>query len=101
LRLGRLQLELALQLGDAIANAAAIHLDLVVTLAAAAAAAAALPVAARVLLLAQARRFVLQARDLDLQLRLFGARVPMKNLDDHAGAIEHLDAARALEVAQL
>ena len=50
---------------------------------------------------AQARRDVLQPRDLDLQLRLAAVRMAMEDLDDHAGAIEHLRAGRALEVARL
>ena len=51
--------------------------------------------------LPQARRDVLQPRDLDLQLRLAAVRMTMEDLHDHAGAIEHLRAGRALEVACL
>ena len=51
--------------------------------------------------LSKAWRRVVQSRDLDLQSRFTALGVPMKDLDDDAGAIEHLHARRALEVARL
>ena len=87
--------ELLAQLGDAVADLAAVELDRGL---AGALAALALLAAAR---LAHARRDVVEARDLDLQPRLAAARVAVEDLDDDAGAIEHLGAGRALEVARL
>ena len=51
--------------------------------------------------LAQPRREVDQARNLDLELGLAALGVAVKDLDDHARAIEHLGAGGALEVAHL
>ena len=51
--------------------------------------------------LAQARREVAQARDLDLRARFARARVAMEDLQDHHRAIQHLAAGRLLEVARL
>ena len=57
-----------------------------------------LPTAGR---LAHARRDVVEPRDLDLQARLAALRVAVEDLDDDAGAVEHLRAGGALEVARL
>ena len=51
--------------------------------------------------LAQARRQVLQAHDLDLRLGGARAGVAVEDLEDHGGAVQHLDAGRLLEVARL
>jgi hypothetical protein len=93
------RLQLAAQLGDAVAYLAAIelHLRLASTLAADAAALAIAPAAA----LAQARCHVPQARDLHLQPRFARARVPLEDLQDHRSAVEHLGTGGALEVAGL
>ena len=88
-----------LQLGDAIANPAAIELEraLARTLATDATAYA----VATTTTDAQTRREVAQPRDLDLQPGLARARVTMKDLEDHRRAIEDIDARRALEVRVL
>ncbi len=51
--------------------------------------------------LAQARRHVGQARDLDLGARFARARVAMEDLEDHHRAVHHLAADLLLEVAGL
>ena len=84
------------QLGDAVADLAAVELERRL--------AGALPRACRSDRpgrLAQARREVLEPRDLDLQARLAAPRVAVEDLDDDAGAVEHLRAGRPLEVARL
>ena len=96
--LPREAVELATELGDAIADAATIELHGALP-GALAADAAALTVGATGL--AEPRREVVEARDLDLQPRLAALRVTMKDLDDHRRAIEHLGVRRALEVARL
>ena len=87
-------LQLLLQLREAIADLAAIEFEIGL-----ARADALLPSAAR--RFPQARRDVFQPRHLDLQLRLAAVRMAVKDLDDHAGPIEHLRAGCALEVAGL
>ena len=49
----------------------------------------------------QARRDVLQPRDLNLKLRLATVRMAMENLHDYAGPIEYLRTGCALKVAGL
>jgi hypothetical protein len=83
------------QLGDAIADLAPVELQRGL-----ARAAAGLAFFAR-RRLAQARRGIRQARDLDLQARLAALGVAVEDLDDHAGAIEHLRARGALQVPGL
>ena len=92
--------ELVLELGDPIADPAAIELER--GLAGALAADAAAHAVAAAAALAQPRaRGSLQPRDLDLQPGLAGAGVAMEDLEDHAGAIEDVGAGRLLEVALL
>ena len=93
------RLQLAAQLGDAVADLAPVELELRLAgaLAADAAALAVLAAAA----LAQPRRQVGEPRDLHLQARLAAARVALEDLQDHRRAIEHLGAGGALEVARL
>src|ERR1019366_10791694 len=83
------------QLREAIADLAAIELEIGL-----ARAGALLPPAAR-RRFPQARRDVLQPRDLHLQLRFATARMTMENLHDHAGPIEHLGTGCTLEIACL
>jgi hypothetical protein len=78
----------AAQLGDAVADLAPVELERALA-GAFAADAAALAVAARAGL-AQPRREVVEARDLDLELRLAALGVAVEDLDDHARAVEHL-----------
>ena len=87
--------ELFLELGDAISNLATVELEGRFT---GAAAVLALLAGGG---LAQARRGVGEARDLDLQAGLAALRVTMEDVDDDAGAIEDVDAGGALEVSQL
>ena len=47
------------------------------------------------------RRDVLQPRQFNLKLRFAAVRMPMEDLHDHAGSIEHLRAGCALDVAGL
>jgi hypothetical protein len=89
------RLELAADLGHAVADPAAVELEGGVTGAAAGLALARGPA------LAQARRDVGEARQLDLQAGLAAAGVAVEDLDDHAGAVEDADAGRLLEVAGL
>ena len=91
--------ELAAQLGDAVAHLAPVELErrLAGALAADAAALAVLAAAA----LAQARRQVVEARDLHLQPRLAAAGVALEDREDDRRAVEHLGAGGALEVARL
>ena len=49
----------------------------------------------RVLLCDGAMGTQVQARNLDLHLRFFGARVPPEDLDDDAGAVEDFEIGRA------
>ena len=49
----------------------------------------------------QARKDILQAGHLDLQFRLAAPGVTMEDFHDHPGAVEHLRAGRALQVAGL
>src|SRR5207237_91671 len=96
------RVELLLQLGDAVADLAPV--ELAVRLAAAAAAgAAARPVLRPCLLggFAQARCHVAKTRDLDLRARGAGARVPVKDFEDHHRAIHHLAADLLLQVERL
>src|SRR5208283_5445331 len=51
--------------------------------------------------LPQARRDVLQPRDLHLQLRLAAVCMTMEDLHDHASPIKHLRTGSTLEVACL
>src|SRR5260221_8883608 len=88
-------LQLLFQLREAIADLAAIEIEIGL-----ARAGALLPPAAR-RRLPQARRDVLQPRHLDLQLRLAAMRMTMEDLHDHAGPIEHKRTGRTLEVAGL
>ena len=76
--------ELLAELGDAVADLPAIELDRGL-----AGALAALPLLAAGRL-AHARRHVVEARDLDLQARLAAPRVAVEDVDDDAGAVEHL-----------
>jgi hypothetical protein len=93
------RLELAAELGDAVADLAAIELE--GRLAGALAAdAAALPVVLDPLI-AEPGRHVLQARDLHLDAGLTAAGVSLEDLQDEGGAVEHRDARRLLEVAGL
>ena len=87
-------LQLHFQLGEAIADLAAIEFEIGL-----ARTGALLPPAARGF--PQPRRDVFQARDLDLQLGLAAVRMTMEDLDDDAGPIQHLRAGGALEVAGL
>src|SRR6185503_16711210 len=48
-----------------------------------------------------ARCDVVEPRDLDLEPRLTALRMALEDREDHRGAIEHLGAGRALEVARL
>src|SRR5262249_22585092 len=91
--------ELAAQLGDAIADPAAIELER--GLARALAADAAAHAVAAAAALAQPPREVLEPRDLDLQPRLARPRVAVEDLEDHRRAIEDIGAGGALEVALL
>jgi hypothetical protein len=88
-------LQLLFQLREAIADLAAIELEIGL--------AGAGPLLARIACrrLPQARRDVLQPRDLDLQLRLAAVRMTMEDLHDDASAIEHLRTGCALEIACL
>ncbi len=88
------RLQLSLQLREPIADLAAIEFEIGL-----ARADALLPSATRGF--AQARRDVFQPRDLDLQLRLAAVRMAMEDLHDHPGAVEHLRAGCALEIAGL
>jgi len=88
-------LQLPLQLREAIADLSALEIEIGL-----ARPGAPLPLAARGRL-PQARRDVLQSRDLHLQLRLAAVRMSMEDLHDHAGPIEHLRAGCTLEVAYL
>src|SRR5260221_11667239 len=88
-------LQLLFQLREAIADLAAIEIEIGL-----ARAGALLPPAAR-RRLPQARRDVLRPRHLDLQLRLAAMRMTMEDLHDHAGPIEHKRTGRTLEVAGL
>ena len=94
-------LEIARQLGDAVADLAPVELEAGFARALAADAAALAIAALRATLLAQARDEVLQPHDLDLGLGGAGARVAAEDLEDDRGAIEHLDAGRLFEVARL
>ena len=87
------------ELGDAIADLAAIELQarLARPLAADAAALAILALS----LLAQARNQVLQPDDLDLRLGGARAGVAAKDLQDHGRPVQHLDPGRLLQVARL
>ena len=91
--------ELGGQLGDAIADLAAVelHARLARALAADPAALAIAPLAH----LAHARRHVLEPHDLDLRLGGARARVAVEDLQDHGGPIHHLGAGLLLEVARL
>ena len=92
----------SLQLGDAVADLGAVGLTGGFAGTAAADAAALPPLRPGQLgRLAQARRQVAQARDLDLRARRVGARVAVKDLEDHHGAVHHLAADLVLEVARL
>jgi hypothetical protein len=91
--------ELGAQLRDAVADLAAVELQLALAGPAPADAAALAVAAAR--RLAQARRQVGEARDLDLQARLAAARVALEDGEDHGRAVEHLGAGGALQVAGL
>src|SRR5260221_4025401 len=88
-------LQLLFQLGEAIADLAAIEIEIGL-----ARAGALLPPAARQRL-PQPRRDVLQPRDLYLQLRLTAVCMTMEDLHDHASPIEHLRTGCTLEVACL
>ena len=88
-------LELHAQFGEAIAYLAAIDLEIGL-----ARADPLLPTAAGDGLL-QARRDVLQPRDLHLNLGFPAARMAMKDLHDYAGPVEHLGTGCALEIARL
>ena len=76
--------ELLAQLRDAVADLAPVELDRGL---AGALAALALLAARR---LAHPRRDVVEARDLHLEPRLAAARVAVEDVDDDAGAVEHL-----------
>jgi hypothetical protein len=88
-------LELLFQLCEAIADLAAIEIEIGLARAGAPLA----PAARR--RLPQARRNLLQPCNLDLQPRLAAVRMTMEDLHDHAGPIEHLRSGCALEVACL
>src|SRR5262249_30715710 len=92
-------IELVAELGDPIADPAAIELEgaLACTLAADAAAHAVAAAGA----LAQPGRQVPQARDLDLQPGLAGPGMAVADLEGHGAAIEDVGAGGALEVALL
>src|SRR5260370_873660 len=87
--------QLLFQLGEAIADLAAIEIEIGL-----ARAAAPLPPTARQRL-PQPRPDVLQPRDLYLHLRLTAVCMTMEDLHDHASPIEHLRHARTLEPAGL
>src|SRR5262249_33733984 len=91
--------ELGAQLGDPVAYLAPIELGGALSGAAPAdpAAFAISPAAG----LAQPRRDVREPRDLHLEPGLAAARVALEDREDHGGAVEHLGARRALEVARL
>jgi hypothetical protein len=91
--------ELAAQLGDAVANLAAVELERALARPLAPDAAA-LTVAAAARL-AQPRREVAQPRNLHLEPRLAAAGVTVEDLQDDRGAVEHRRARRALEILQL
>src|SRR6202040_2620655 len=87
--------ELLLQLGQAIANAAAIQVEIAFTR-------AHTPLAfATRCRLPQPRRHIFQACHLHLQLRLAAAGMAMKDLHDHARPVENLRAGGVLEIACL
>src|ERR1019366_4988937 len=89
-------LQLRFKLREAIANLAAIEIEIGL-----ARADTLLPPTTARQRFPQARRDVLQPRDLHLQLRLATVGMTMEDLHDHAGPIEHLHAGCALEVAGL
>src|SRR5207244_12244452 len=91
--------QLGLELGDAVADLAAIELHGGLPRAPQPdAAALALAAAGR----AQPRGYIGEPRDLDLQPRRSARRVPMEDLDDHTRAIQDLRGrGRALDVAEL
>ena len=91
--------QLRLELGDAVADLAAIELDGGLPRAPQPDAAALALAAAG---LAQPRSHVREPRNLDLQARRSARRVTVEDLDDHARAIEdRRGRGRALEVAEL
>ena len=91
--------QLGAQLGDPVAHFAPVELGSALARAAPADPAA-LPIASAAGL-AQARRDVGEPRDLHLEPRFAAARVALEDREDHRGAVEHLRACRALEVARL
>ena len=94
--------DLQLQLGDAIADLAAIELGVRLAGAATAHAAALPPLRPGELGgLAQARRHVAQASDLHLRPGRARACVAVEDLEDDHGAVHHLAAGLQLEIARL
>src|SRR2546422_2347191 len=90
--------QLRLELGDAVADLAAIELHGGLPGAPQPDAAALAPAAG----LAQPGGYIGEPRDLDLQPRRSARRVPMEDLDDHTRAIQYLRGrGRALDVAEL
>ncbi len=91
--------QLRLELGDAVADLAAIELQGGLPRASQPDTAALAPAAAG---RAQAGGYIGEPRDLDLQPRRPARRVPMEDLDDHTRAIQDLRGrGRALDVAEL
>ena len=93
-------IELAAQLGYALADGAPVQLDLLLAGSAGLAEAAALALEVRPAA-HQARRQVLELRQLDLELALARARALPEDLQDQLGAVEHAAAELPFEVALL
>src|SRR5207302_691844 len=93
--------ELLGELGDAVAQLAAIELQAGLAGAASAGAAPLAPLLLALRRLAEARREVLEADDLHLRLRGTGVRVPVEDVEDDAGAVHDLGAGGLLDVPRL
>src|SRR5207247_824669 len=101
--LGSDQLDLAIEIADALADTAALDLDLLLAEAAARPHSPAPPTDLPVVGISadQPRQQVMQPRRFDLQATFVRARMLGEDLEDDLGAIEHAGLDRQLEVALL